>query len=86
MKQLFSLSFFFMFSAGLLNAQTYSLITTTETYSNIANPVSLNNGQVWEMPDYIIPSILIQQLILYIFLIMHRPCYRPPMNQAGFIN
>ena len=55
MKQLFSLSFFFMFSAGLLNAQTYSLITTTETYSNLANPVSLNNGQVWEMPDYIIP-------------------------------
>jgi hypothetical protein len=55
MKQFITLSFSLLLIVIALNAQTYSLITTTETYTDLSNPVSLNNGDVWEMPDYVIP-------------------------------
>jgi len=40
---------------GLLFSQSYTFSATTGTYTGLANPVSLNNGQVWELPDFEIP-------------------------------
>jgi len=36
-------------------SQTYSFQTSNATYTALFNPVSLNNGEVWEMADFIIP-------------------------------
>ena len=38
-----------------LKSQTYSFQVATSPYADLTNPISLNNGEVWEMPGYIIP-------------------------------
>lgn len=55
MKQFFTISIIFLLTTSVIKAQTYSLTTTSGTYDNLTNPISLNNNDIWEMPDYIIP-------------------------------
>jgi len=38
-----------------LKSQTYLFQTFNATYTELVNPISLNNNDIWEMPDYIIP-------------------------------
>ena len=38
-----------------LKSQTYLFQTFNATYTELVNPISLNNSDIWEMPDYIIP-------------------------------
>jgi len=33
-------------------AQNYTFLKTTATYSDLANPISLSNGEVWDDPEY----------------------------------
>jgi hypothetical protein len=33
----------------------YTLTTTNETYTDLVNPISINNGEAWDEPDYEIP-------------------------------
>ena len=33
----------------------YTLTTTNETYTDLVNPISINNGEVWDEPDYFFP-------------------------------
>ncbi len=54
MKQFLTMSYFIVLTTSL-NAQTYSFTKTSEIYIDLANPITLNNGDIWEMPDYIIP-------------------------------
>lgn len=50
----------FIFATALmlptsLFSQSYSFTSRSEAYNNLTNAVSLNKGEVWDMPDYIIP-------------------------------
>lgn len=40
---------------NVLFSQSYTFSATTGTYAGLDNPVSLNNGQVWELPAFEIP-------------------------------
>ena len=55
MKTVIITLFALMCSFAPLRSQTYSFQVATSPYADLTNPISLNNGEVWEMPDYIIP-------------------------------
>lgn len=55
MKTFIITLFALLCSIAPLRSQTYSFQATTAPYADLANPISLNNGEVWEMPDYTIP-------------------------------
>jgi hypothetical protein len=55
MKTIIFTLFALVCSIAPLRSQTYSFQATTAPYADLANPISLNNGEVWEMPDYTIP-------------------------------
>lgn len=53
MKKLYICVFFLTFK---FFAQTeFEVITRSETYEDLDNPISLTNGQVWDDPDLVIP-------------------------------
>lgn len=45
----------FLFLAGKSQGQDYLFVKSTSIYEELVNPVSLNNGEIWEMPTYTIP-------------------------------
>lgn len=46
----------FYFTSITLFAQTeFDVITRSETYKDLENPISLTNGQIWDDPDLVIP-------------------------------
>jgi hypothetical protein len=49
--------FLFAFATGVLNAQNcdYNFTVSNNTYQDLTNAVSLNNGNVWDDPAYTIP-------------------------------
>ena len=55
MKTVIITLFALICSFAPLKSQTYSFQVATEPYADLTNPISLNNGEVWEMPDYSIP-------------------------------
>lgn len=55
MKTIIITLFALMCSIAPLRSQIYSFQATTVPYADLVNPISLNNGEVWEMPDYTIP-------------------------------
>ncbi|MFK7806682.1 MAG: T9SS type A sorting domain-containing protein [Saprospiraceae bacterium] len=46
--------FIFLFTAPFF-AQDYQLTVTNEPYTDLQNPISLNNGEIWDDPEYEIP-------------------------------
>ncbi len=45
----------FAFTAANSFGQDYSFDVRTESYSNLQNSTSLNNGEIWDDPQYVIP-------------------------------
>ncbi len=55
MKLLLSLFCFLLLSQGIVQGQSYSFSVSSGAYSELINPISLNNEEVWDFPDYTIP-------------------------------
>lgn len=52
-------AFLISFSAS---SQTYGFLKTTGTYTNLTNTTSVNNGQIWDDPNYSFPTSFTYQL------------------------
>lgn len=55
MKKISTLLASVLFISSVVSAQTYSFESITGTYSDLSNPVSLNNGLTWDDPTFLIP-------------------------------
>lgn len=57
MLKLFLLQLFLVLMSIMAKGQVseYTLITYSTQYEELQNPVSLNNGEVWYMPNYTVP-------------------------------
>ncbi|HEY3386531.1 MAG TPA: hypothetical protein VGK46_08485, partial [Saprospiraceae bacterium] len=33
----------------------YTLTTSSDTYTDLVNPISINNGEIWDEPEYFFP-------------------------------
>ena len=73
---------------GFSQPNSYTITTFSEVYADIENPVSLNNGEVWENPEYTIPLgfdfLFFDQYIdtLYFFF-EGAGCILSDLNQEG---
>ena len=55
MKQITLQFTLFLFLSFSLNAQEYFLNVSNQTYSNLSNPTSVNDGLTWDDPSFTIP-------------------------------
>lgn len=55
MKKNYLLIFALLIASTSLLAQNYSFFRTSATYTDLTNPISLNNGEAWDDPEYMIP-------------------------------
>lgn len=73
--------------SNALKAQSYNFTTEIETYTDLQNPVSLNNGVVWDMADYIIPIgfefMYFKSYIDTLFFLDSAPCILSSSDEEG---
>lgn len=55
MKQILLPLFVICLATMALSAQSFSVSTSNAAYSELVDPVSLNNGMTWDDPEYLVP-------------------------------